>query len=50
MMTSIVVGVVLVGLTGAPHALMGIFILLKIVADVIAHLNAHDMTLRGGQA
>ena len=44
MMTSVVVGVVFLGLTGAPHALMSIFIVLKIVSDIIAHLKAHDMS------
>jgi hypothetical protein len=40
----------LVVLSEAPSALMSIFIVLKIVADVIAHLNAHDMSQRGGEA
>ena len=50
MMASVVVGAALVFLTEAPNALMSIFILLKIVADVIAHLNEHDMIYRGGEA
>jgi len=37
-------------LTQAPHALMSIFIVLKIVADVIEALNEHDMIQRGGEA
>ena len=49
MMASVVVGAVLVGLTEAPSALMSIFIVLKIVADVIAHLNEHDMIQRSGE-
>ena len=47
MMTSVIVGAVLVFLTEAPSSLMGIFIVLKIVADVIAHLNQHDMIRSG---
>ena len=47
MMTSVVVGATLVVLTEAPNALMSIFIVLKIVADMIAHLNEHDMIHRG---
>ena len=50
MMASVVLGAIFVALTGAPSALMGIFILLKIVADIIAHLNEHDTIRRGGQA
>ncbi len=49
MMASVVVGVVVVGLTGAPHALMSVFIALKIVTDVIAHLNEHDRFLEGDE-
>ena len=49
MMASVVVGAVLVSVTEAPSALMSIFIVLKIVADVIAHLNEHDMIRRGGE-
>ena len=49
MMASVVVGAVLVFLTEAPSALMSIFIVLKIVADVIAHLNEHDMIRRDGE-
>ncbi len=41
-------GAILVFLTGAPSALMSIFTVLKIVADVIAHLNQHDMIRKGG--
>jgi hypothetical protein len=48
MMASVVVGAIFVFLTGAPSALMSIFIVLKIVADVIAHLNQHDMIRKGG--
>jgi len=47
MMASVVVGGVVVGLTGAPHALMSIFIVLKIVTEVIAHLKEHDMFHEG---
>ena len=50
MMTSVVVGATLVFLTEAPSALMSIFIVLKIVADMIAHLNEHDMIHRGREA
>ena len=46
MMASVFAGVVVVALTGAAHALMSILIGLKIVADIIAHLNEHDMTRR----
>ena len=49
MMASVVVGVVVVGLTGAPHTLMSVFIVLKIVTDVIAHLNEHDMFYEGDE-
>ena len=49
MMTSVVVGAIVVGLTGAPHSLLSVFIVLKIVADVIAHLNEHDMIHSTGQ-
>ena len=46
MMASVFVGTIVVALTEAPHMLMSLFIGLKIVADVIAHLNEHDMTQR----
>ena len=48
MMTSVVVGAILVFVTGAPSTPTSIFIVLKIVADVIAHLNQHDMIRKGG--
>ena len=49
MMASVVVGAVLVLLTEAPSTLMSIFIVLKIIADVIAQLNEHDMIRRGDE-
>ena len=50
MMATVFVGTIVVALTEAPHVLMSIFIVLKIVADVIAHLNEHDMSPENGEA
>ena len=44
MMASVFVGTIVVAVTEAPHMLMSLFIVLKTVADVIAHLNERDMT------
>ena len=46
MLALVFIGALAVGLTGAPVALMGVFVALKIVVDAIAHLQEHAVELR----